>query len=57
MATRGRPRKDMAALRTLSRHGFRSAHEVRAALTQGRLLRSMQLKIQKEKETKNEERK
>lgn len=53
MATRGRPRKDLGALRILARHGFTGPDHVKAALTQGRMLRSMQLKIQKEKETKN----
>ena len=48
MATRGRPRKDMAALRVLARHGFRSAHEVKAALGRSAIRASVD-KIERQK--------
>lgn len=48
MAKLGRPKKDMAALRTLAHHGFRSAHEVRAALSRDAIRASVD-KIEKQK--------
>jgi hypothetical protein len=45
----GRPPKDMAALRALARHGFKSAHEVKAALGREAIRASVN-KIEQQKE-------